>query len=264
MGTLNHPAAAEGLPPATRLISERCVDTRFWESWLREERIPRLSTSELMGKWQRLIVVAPHPDDEILACGALLHSHVARGGTCLVVAVTDGEASHRAADGNDAGALARQRRHESAAGLQLLGVSTESVLRLGLPDGGLTGEAGNLQARLADLVQPSDVVVTTWRLDGHPDHEACGRACAAACQAKGAALLEAPVWMWHWAEPWDPQVDWTRLAGVGIDGDSHARKLHALACHRSQLMPRSPSLPAVLDPEIVDRASWNTEYFFVP
>lgn len=263
MGTVNPVAAVQGLDPLTRAIGAPRVAAGFWERWLVEEGIARLPAHELVGKWQRLVVVAPHPDDEILACGALLQGHVAGGGSCLVVAVTDGEASHAGSAGHDAAALAAQRRHESAAGLQRLGIPAQAVQRLGLPDGGLQAVAEDLQARLAALVQPGDVVLTTWRLDGHPDHEACGRACAAACQANGASLLEAPVWMWHWAEPWDVQVDWTRLAGVGMDADALARKLHALAAHRSQLTPRSTTLPPVLDSALLERAGWNTEYFLV-
>ncbi|EJE50988.1 putative LmbE-like protein [Acidovorax sp. CF316] len=262
MGAVNHPAPVQDLAHATRFISAPRVDARFWQSWLCEEGIERVPANALVGKWQRLVVVAPHPDDEILACGALLHSHVAQGGTCLVVAVTDGEASHADAAGHDAQALVRARQQESAAGLQRLAVPAQAVTRLGLPDGKLLHRAEELQAQLAALIHPSDVVLTTWRLDGHPDHEACGRACAQACQANGATLIEAPVWMWHWAEPWDPQVDWTRLTGVGIDADTLARKLHALAAHRSQLTPRSPTLPPVLDAALIERAGWDAEYFF--
>lgn len=262
MDAVNHPTPVQGLHCATRFIGAPRVSSRFWESWLLEQGIERVPASKLVGQWQRLVVVAPHPDDEILACGALLHTQVMHGHACLVVAVTDGEASHAEAAGHDADALARQRRSESAEGLQRLGVPGQAVVRLGLHDGGLQHCADELQAQLAALIRPSDVVLTTWRLDGHPDHEACGRACAAACQVNGATLLEAPVWMWHWAEPWDPQVDWTRLTGIAMDADTLARKLHALAAHRSQLMPRSPTLPPVLDATLIERAGWDTEYFF--
>lgn len=263
MGTLTPPPLV-GLDPATRVIGAPCVASQFWESWLLEEGIPRLTAKELIGKWQRLVVVAPHPDDEILACGALLHAHAAHGGACLVVAVTDGEASHAGSAGHDPQRMAQQRRLESDEGLQRLGAAASRTVRLGLPDGGLASCIDELETHLRGLIQASDVVVTTWRLDGHPDHEACGRCAASACQANGAKLLEAPVWMWHWADFWDPQVDWTRLQGVGMDSDTLARKLKALAAHRSQLVPRPPALPPVLDPAIVERAAWDTEYFFVP
>lgn len=264
MGTVSPAATVDGLDPATRFISAPRAASRFWESWLREQGIPRLPARRLVGQHQRLVVVAPHPDDEILACGALLYAHLAQGGTCLLVAVTDGEASTAGATGHDPLALASQRRQERAAGLKRLGVTEPDVVRLGLPDGGLQDHTEDVRVQVAHLVRPGDVVLTTWRRDGHPDHEACGHACAAACDTNAATLLEAPVWMWHWAEPWDPQVDWTRLTGVGVDNDTVARKLHALAAHRSQLTSRSPTLPPVLDSALIERAGWDTEYFFTP
>jgi len=263
MGSVNHMANAEELDAATRFISTPRGAAHAWQAWLHEEGIARFPASELVGKWQRLVVVAPHPDDEVLACGALLHTHVLHGGECLVLAVTDGEASHAGSPGHDATALAWQRRQESGTGLQRLGVPSGALLRLGLPDGGVQSHAETLRAKLAALVHPGDVVLTTWRRDGHPDHEACGRAAAHVCSTNSAVLLEAPVWMWHWAEPWDSQVDWTRLAGVGMESGTLATKLHALAAHRSQLAPRPPHRPAVLDSGIIERAGWDTEYFFV-
>lgn len=262
MGTVNPLGDIEGLDAAARFISTPRVPARAWQAWLREESIAQVQARELVGRWQRLVVVAPHPDDEVLACGALLHTHAIRGGQCLVVAVTDGEASHRGCPGHDAAALAEQRRQERCTGLQRLGLPPRAMMRLGLPDGDVQGYGEELLARLSALLGPGDVVLTTWRRDGHPDHEACGRAAALACHGQGATLLEAPVWMWHWAEPWDPLVDWTRLAGVGVPGSTLACKLHALAAHRSQLAARPGGLPAILDPAIIERAGWDTEYFF--
>ena len=41
----------------------------------------------------RVVVVAPHPDDEVLGAGGALASLAVRGARLLLVAVTDGEAS---------------------------------------------------------------------------------------------------------------------------------------------------------------------------
>ena len=67
---------------------------RVWQAWL-----PALACADMahvagLLPAQRLVVVAPHPDDEVLACGALIAMHARQGGEVLVVAVTDGEASH--------------------------------------------------------------------------------------------------------------------------------------------------------------------------
>src|SRR6266852_506851 len=41
-----------------------------------------------------VVVVAPHPDDETLGVGGMLHDLSARGWRVTVVAVTDGEAAY--------------------------------------------------------------------------------------------------------------------------------------------------------------------------
>src|SRR6266705_300032 len=40
-----------------------------------------------------LLVVSPHPDDEVLAAGGLIHSWAAAGREVTIVSVTDGEAA---------------------------------------------------------------------------------------------------------------------------------------------------------------------------
>src|ERR1700722_11526713 len=49
--------------------------------------------TEWLPKQGPLLVVAPHPDDEILGAGGLVQSWVASGGAVTVVSVTDGEAA---------------------------------------------------------------------------------------------------------------------------------------------------------------------------
>ncbi|MDB5892518.1 MAG: hypothetical protein JWQ88_49, partial [Rhodoferax sp.] len=161
--------------------------------------VPRLSLDTWLPLGARLVVVAPHPDDEVLAAGGLISRHAAGGGECLVVAVTDGEASHPGSAIWTPAELARMRRAESNDGLRALGLRRAEIARLGLADGGVLAHRTQLAAGLALVLRPSDVVVTTWRLDGHPDHEATGETTADVCDHLGCRLLEAPVWMWHWA-----------------------------------------------------------------
>lgn len=43
---------------------------------------------------RRLVIVAPHPDDETLGCGLLIAAAVRAGVRVAVIALTDGQASH--------------------------------------------------------------------------------------------------------------------------------------------------------------------------
>ena len=233
-----------------------------WQRWLTSATIPTRSMPQLLPAHRRLVVVAPHPDDEVLACGGLIAQHVAHGGETVVVAISDGEASHADAPDWNALQLADARRAESAEGLHRIGARHAKVLRFGLPDGRVSEHADDLPRMLRRVLLPSDVVVSTWRLDGHPDHEATGLATARACLAARCRLLEAPVWMWHWAVPGDARVPWDRLVGVALEPDTVRRKQGALAAHATQLRVRDERRGPVLGAAILARAGRATEYFF--
>jgi LmbE family N-acetylglucosaminyl deacetylase len=224
-----------------------------------------IALDDWLGVQRRLVVIAPHPDDEVLACGGLLGLHAERGGRCQVVAVTDGEASHRGCVGWNAATLAAARRAEAELGLSRLGVHHTSVVRLGLPDGSVHRHRSRLIDALHALVRPDDLVVCTWRLDGHPDHDAAGAAAAEACAAADAEFVEAPVWMWHWADPADPRVPWHRMRALPLPPEVHRRKASALAEHVTQLRPRERDEgeldDATLDAAVLRRAARETEYF---
>ena len=83
---------------------------------------------------------------------------------------------------------------------------------------------GLLNAILED--RPSGTwCAVTWRGDGHPDHEAVGRAGRPHPRARaGAVLVEYPVWMWHWAVPDDAAVPWHRAPRVPLTGTAVSRK----------------------------------------
>ena len=180
-----------------------------------------------------------------------------------MLAVTDGESSHADSSLWQASSLAATRRTERVAGLQQLGLSGAAVTRLALPDGSIAQHTLRLALRLQFLLRPQDVVVTTWRLDGHPDHDATGYAASLACSILGCRLIEAPVWMWHWASPGDPFVPWHRMQRLQLTPRARERKQAGLAAHASQLDPSGRSGGAVLGAAILARANWEEEYFFI-
>jgi LmbE family N-acetylglucosaminyl deacetylase len=172
-----------------------------------------------------VLVVAPHPDDEVLIAGGVIVRARAARRTVDVVVVTNGDWAGEAAG------LVRER--ESVEGLAVLGVPEAAVRFLGYPDGGLlalwnaaprvgqrflsprtgrtttyatrgrggadvhtvrTGVPGayNRPTLVADLravlaeVRPADVYVTGAE-DEHPDHRAVFYAVREAARAAAAA-----------------------------------------------------------------------------
>lgn len=221
-----------------RHISGQGTPEHRWRTWDGLPRLPDVTADELVPPGSRAVIVAPHPDDEVLACGGLLSLLGAAGRDVLVIGVTDGEASHPGSSKWTPRLLAQRRRQERETGLQILlssGLST--TVALALPDGGVALHEARLQDDLKRHLLPRDVVLTTWRLDGHPDHEATGRAAVAAARWRGVRCWEMPVWMWHWARPDDGRVPWRRMRRLALDGQARSRKSRAIAAHGTQLVP---------------------------
>jgi LmbE family N-acetylglucosaminyl deacetylase len=196
------------------------------------------------------VVVAPHPDDEVLGAGGLLAGLCSVGVPVHLVAATDGEGSHPASTALGPEELVRRRRAETDQALALLGVHPVRTLRCGLPDSGLAAHedalADAVAALLAELraelaAEEPLWCLATWRGDGHPDHEAAGRAAARAAARTGARLLEFPVWTWHWSRPDDPAVPWERARAVPLPEGVARAKERAAAVLTTQVEPLGPA-----------------------
>src|SRR5436190_18459889 len=94
----------------------------------------------------RLLVVAPHPDDETLGAGGLIQRVHENGGVVKVLYLTDGEGypegvqveDHvESPSATDYRGYGKRRRHEALAALRTLGLDTSAATFLRFPDGGL-------------------------------------------------------------------------------------------------------------------------------
>jgi LmbE family N-acetylglucosaminyl deacetylase len=228
-------------------IAQGGTPAHEWLEW--GYRFPPLPLDRCPG----LVVVAPHPDDETLGFGGAAGAIAARGVDVHTVVASDGGAAWPDLSAQEQTRLERDRRDESRRAAALLGLRTPTFL--GLPDGGLADQESRLADILTDML--TDCVAgtwcaATWRGDGHPDHEAVGRAAAVATSRTGAVLLEYPVWMWHWARPGDPAVPWQRASRVGLDPVAVERKQRATAVFRSQLDPDDGHDP-IVPPHVLSR-----------
>ena len=187
----------------------------------------------------RLVVLAAHPDDESLGAGGLLASAARSGLGVELVSATDGEGSHPDSPTRTPEELAVIRAEEGRRAAAALGIDEEQVHRCRLPDGGVSAHVESLADRVVEVVGdgPGAVIVAPWRRDGHPDHEAAGRAAAAAARRTGAELWEYPVWFWHWARP--EEAPWELLHPFVLDEHSVTAKRHAIRAHASQVAPLS-------------------------
>lgn len=182
--------------------------------------------------FRRVLVIAPHPDDEVLGTGGVILRLLKEKREVFVWFLTDGE--HSLPD-LDPGLVARNRVGISARVLESLGVPEENVFRFGFPDGklpraghkGFDRAAGLLSEVLSD-VKP-EVVLVTHPLETWPyDHVAAAELVPAALESAGAAgVCVYGYWVWL---PYSLPVkgfggiDWKRTVRVPLGGRMAAKK----------------------------------------
>lgn len=196
---------------------------------------PRITADRLLGD-RPLVILAPHPDDETLGCGALLSDAAAQGTRCHVICVTDGAGSHPGSATWPAARLAQARQAELRAACAVLAPEAQ-VTWLGYPDCGAPDDAGAAQ-RLSGLIAPDALVLASWGRDPHIDHQRVARLAARiAAQRPDIALAFYPIW-----------GRFTRLIAparlITASAAAQAAKRRALACHLTQMTPLIDDDPA--------------------
>ena len=143
--------------------------------------IPKFDSSS------RLMLFAPHPDDETLACSVILQQAVRAGAAIRIVYVTDGDDNpwpQRALERrwslgpSDRKRWGKLRRAEALAALRVLDIHPADVQFLALPDQGLTDlllrDCNSALTRLTQVIDdwlPTDILAPSLS-DIHPDHNA--------------------------------------------------------------------------------------------
>jgi LmbE family N-acetylglucosaminyl deacetylase len=233
-----------------------------WAQSTEWSALPKVNADQIVSTDQRCVVIAPHPDDEILPCGGLLSHLAERSGRVLIVSVTDGEKSHRAGSKWTTDKLRQVRSRETAEALTCIGNAGAEALRLAFPDGGVRMSA--VTRALGTVLKSDDVVLTPWRLDGHPDHEQTTVAILQLRQTTGFRLFEMPIWGWHWSAPNDPQFPWKRCVRLFLSTKALERKRHAIQQFKSQLeVDLDTGMPAVLPRHVLERFWRPWEIFFI-
>ncbi|HSW04850.1 MAG TPA: PIG-L deacetylase family protein [Aquabacterium sp.] len=128
-----------------------------------------------------LLVLAPHPDDEVFGCGGLLALAVAQGVRVHVVVVSDGAA----------GGDAAQREQECLAAAREIGYLThdDALQFWRLPDRGVAPDEALVQ-RIVQAIGHGrvDWVLAPSPFEIHPDHRAVCAAAIEACRLAHARL----------------------------------------------------------------------------
>jgi LmbE family N-acetylglucosaminyl deacetylase len=189
----------------------------------------------------RVLIIAPHPDDDVIGAGGLIQRVVAHGGAIRVLVLTRGESNawpQRAMlrkwsiTAHDRDEWATLRAREAVAGLEKLGAAGACAHFLAYPDTQLSRLARasetsieNEIAQHARELQPTLAIVPSV-FDYHTDHRAAGWYCHRAIDPKVIAT-----YVVHGKVP-----SLRSRFTLHLSEDEQRRKREAIGEHASQLL----------------------------
>jgi LmbE family N-acetylglucosaminyl deacetylase len=177
-----------------------------------------------MAESRKILVIAPHPDDESIGCGGTLCCHAARGDRVAAVFLTSGELGLEHLQRDEAW---RVREGEAEAASEVLGLADLTFLRC--PDWFVGERVDEVAALLRPVLvrEAPQSIYLPHDCEWHPDHRAALDVIRAACRDSG---IPAPD-LWTY-EVWTPLCDYDQVNDITA---VMTRKLRAVRCYRSQL-----------------------------
>lgn len=193
------------------------VPERAWPAVLSARSMLGAGPVLALPAYERVLVLAAHPDDESMGCAGTMALLSAGGARIDVVYASDGEGTRGSSAPAEVTAAAR--RGEAQEACRLLGARPPRFL--GHPDRRLEHAVAPLAEALREVLAETrpQMVLAPWFLDAHPDHRALTAVLAD-------ADVPADVEVWGF-EVWTPLPP-TRLVDITSVADT---KRAALAVH---------------------------------
>jgi LmbE family N-acetylglucosaminyl deacetylase len=231
--------------------------------------MPDFDLQRLTGK---IVIVAPHMDDEALACGGLI-AQLPHKDKVHILYATDGMKSPAPIfPGRDKTSpnLGKTRMQESIEAMKLLGVPEHNLHFLCLPEAQLKNHLSSLRHLLRSKLRkiaPEQIFVP-FRYDRHPDHLAVNHTVVSELEqgTVQAQLIEYFVYYrWRLLPRRDIRkyIKPEYLFQLNISNVAQ-RKRRALNCFTSQTTIYYPwQTRPILTPMLVDEECTNPEYFLL-
>jgi LmbE family N-acetylglucosaminyl deacetylase len=140
---------------------------------------------------RRMMVFAPHPDDETWGCGGVIAKRLSEGYEVLIVVITDGRYAFSKMLNIESDPtpeeLKNTRKEEVKRAAKILGVPEKDIVFLDFEDGTLEMCEKEAEERFIEILRknPPTEVYFPYEKDAHPDHRATNRIVRSALKKLG-------------------------------------------------------------------------------
>jgi LmbE family N-acetylglucosaminyl deacetylase len=215
--------------------------------------------------FSKVLIISPHPDDEVLGCGGLVHSLVQTGKKVEVIIMSKGEAVHRHCCPNEENSIVQARAELTDAANGILGISPEHIHRLNFPDGRFSSinEEDDVLKTLSDLIRnisPTEVFIP-HPYENSPDHVAATQLVEQLLQEYVGKIYYYCVWTWYHMPIYKILKLKYKNARLLRVADSEAKN-RAIDIYVDNSAPCGISYSGDLPNPLMHAARWKYELFF--
>ena len=221
----------------------------------------QLDTSE----YGKVLIISPHPDDEVFGCGGLMQSLVQAGKQVEVIILSRGEAIHRPCCPNEENNIVQARAELTDAANGVLGIAPEHIHRLDFPDGRFSSikEDDDVVKTLSDLVReiaPTEVFIP-HPYENSPDHVAATQLVEQVSQEYVGKIYYYCVWTWYHMPIYKIFKLKYKNARLLRVADREAKN-KAIDIYINNSAPCGVSYSGDLPKPLIHAARWKYELFF--
>lgn len=233
---------------------KNAVKELFWR--IRNLRCRQCPGLDLSGTF---VILAPHPDDEVLGCGGLIARLCAEGNPPYVVIMTGGGGSLRGHSDMPENEVIEARRKLTLASARELGLPKENIHFLDFVDGSIANRPEREMARLREIIVrlQSSAILVPHRSEGWPDHTATREI---ALSGNHPTIIEYCVWMWYY-NVWN--LDWKNARKIEMTDMEHAAKLRAVNIYVSAKAPNGDPWSGFLPKPFLRANTSRRELYFL-
>ena len=210
---------------------------------------------------ERILIIAPHPDDEVFGCAGLIQHCLQQNKIVNVVVLTDGDAAYpESLIAKDL--LASKRRELTFDAAKILRLPTKNIHFLHWEDGKInvnTKKIDELQQIINDL--KPDAIFTPHPFEAWNDHIATTEIVQKLFPSE--KIYYYCVWLWY-SMPTSKirLLNWKKSLLLRMNCDEHITKKQAIEAYIQPKTAFGQSFSGVLPGLFIKGNQWNKELYF--
>ena len=216
-------------------------------------------------QYDKVLILSPHPDDEIIGCAGLMQQLLKQQKDVYIVMVTGGEAAWSTSL-IDSDELIAKRKELTMSAAEIIGLPYNHYIHLGWNDGKLNETVNNQKKqneliRIIDSIKPS-IIMLPHPFEISTDHDALNETLSNSLKIRNSKINLFYYWV-HSIRPLRSFVlGWKKSFIIRLDREEYQVKRKALDAYLKPLTPFGKPYIGELYPSLLFSMKWDKELYF--